>query len=732
MSSRTINGHLNADDIKRSAAGRCSHILQTVCGLTEHQLNPKVHGPCPDCGGTDRFRAFDDVNASGGLLCNQCGKRSDVFASIQWLRNCTFLEALKLVADEIGHNSNGHHNPASQPTKLKKVHDTAEQAADALAWGMVKSGIMPEQRKPDMGWRYRNADGSDAGAVLRWDLPNERKEIRQVACVPDGWITSAMPEPRPLYRLPDIIDATEIWICEGEKAADAAALLGLQATTSAGGSNAAEKSDWTPLDGKTVYIVPDNDQAGEKYAGEVVELIRKQAPNATVRVNRLKEDWPAIPDGGDIFDWQEQFDTASAEMLRARLDALPDRTGEYATQDVEASQAESSRRIDFEIIDSTEFAATDYRTDFLIVGVMTEGQSQLIGGPSKTLKTSILVDQCLSLAAGDPFIGKYAVPKPKRVLLLSSESGTATLQETARRICKAKGIDLAELGDQLHWGFRPPQLTDAQHIATLTDFVLKNRIDVVAIDPAYLSMNLQGNEAANQFAVGAVLMNLTNLQADTGATPILATHFRMHMLPGVMPSLEHIAGAGFGQWARQWLLLNRREPFSDENPGEHKLLMTYGGSAGHCGGVALDVQEGKIQEGRVWRIEVSKLSEIREQRNTERHAKKRDQESRTYENHRATILRTLKRFPDGESMSTVRDLTGISGRYFRPVWEDLLTSQEIEPCDFTKGKPRKDGTPKMYPGCKIVDPKSRLSVKDSDTSDTLGHTRTLSDTVQPA
>lgn len=138
-----------------------------------------------------------------------------------------------------------------------------------------------------------------------------------------------MPEPRPLYRLPDIINAAEVWIFEGEKSADAAVLLGLQATTSAGGSNAAEKSDWSPLEGKTVYIVPDNDEPGEKYATETVELIRKQAPKATVQVKRLKEDWPAIPAGGDVFDWQEQFDTADAETLRARLRQISDCVSDF-------------------------------------------------------------------------------------------------------------------------------------------------------------------------------------------------------------------------------------------------------------------------------------------------------------------------------------------------------------------------------------------------------------------
>ena len=321
---------LKAEDVKLQAAGRWIPILQSVCGLTAEQLNPKVHGPCPQCKGTNRFRALDDVAESGALFCNQCHheRNGDGLAAVQWLRNCTFPEAVRLVADEIGHNGNGHHKQ-SQPTKSKNVHATSEQAANALAWGMVKGGTIPEQRKPDSGWRYRNADGSDAGAVYRWNLPDGGKEIRQVSCVPGGWITSAMPEPRPLYRLPEIFNAAEVWICEGEKSADSAVLLGLQATTSAGGSNAAEKSDWTPLEGKTVYIVPDADEPGEKYAREVVELIRKQAPNATVQVKRLKDDWPEIPDGGDVFDWQEQFDTADAETLRARLNQISDCVSEF-------------------------------------------------------------------------------------------------------------------------------------------------------------------------------------------------------------------------------------------------------------------------------------------------------------------------------------------------------------------------------------------------------------------
>lgn len=349
----------------------------------------------------------------------------------------------------------------------------------------------------------------------------------------------------------------------------------------------------------------------------------------------------------------------------------------------EGSRERKPRAIDYEIVDSATFAIHDYAAKWLIEGVMTEGQPQLYGGPSKTLKTSILVDQCLSLAAGVPFLGRFAVPTSKRVLLLSSESGTATLQETARRICRAKCIDLAELGDQLHWGFRPPILTDANHLLALAASIIERKIDVVCIDPAYLSMNLQGNEAANQFAVGAVLSNLTQLQADTGVTIVLATHFRMHMQPGTVPMLEHVAGAGFGQWARQWFLLNRREEFNPDVPGTHRLLMSYGGSAGHCGASGLDVEEGLIQNGRVWHVKLSSLSEIRRDKDAEREAKKRDQQQRAYESDRAKILAAARRFPEGASMTTIRQAAGLNPTKFGPVWTDIVKAMDVVPCRYS-------------------------------------------------
>lgn len=210
-------------------------------------------------------------------------------------------------------------------------------------------------------------------------------------------------------------------------------------TTSAGGAKAVSKTDWASLAGTTVIVLPDNDSAGDAYAANAVAAIRQQASGADVRICLLKDDWPEIPEKGDSADWVQQFPNEPHDVLRARLEGLPNRLPEFNVP--EAKSASEGKpvagSVNFEIIDSRTFSQTVFSTTFLIDGIMTAGQPELYGGPSKTLKTSVMVDQCLSLAAAVPFLGRFNVPKAKRCLLLSSESGTATLQETARRISRS-------------------------------------------------------------------------------------------------------------------------------------------------------------------------------------------------------------------------------------------------------------------------------------------------------
>jgi hypothetical protein len=80
----------------------------------------------------------------------------------------------------------------------------------------------------------------------------------------------------------------------------------------------------------------------------------------------------------------------------------------------------------FSPISSAQFAQQKYELAWLIKHMLVMGQPCVVGGPKKALKTSLLVDLCLSLGSGTRFLNNFYVPKPVRTILISGESGAAT------------------------------------------------------------------------------------------------------------------------------------------------------------------------------------------------------------------------------------------------------------------------------------------------------------------
>src|SRR4051812_17484394 len=89
----------------------------------------------------------------------------------------------------------------------------------------------------------------------------------------------------------------------------------------------------------------------------------------------------------------------------------------------------------FGLLDSAALDRAPYGQRWLVESVLVPGQPAVLGGPRKSLKTSVAIDLAVSLSAGVPFLGSFAVPRPVRALVLSGESGEAVVQETARRAC---------------------------------------------------------------------------------------------------------------------------------------------------------------------------------------------------------------------------------------------------------------------------------------------------------
>lgn len=84
-------------EVTHSAADRWPSVL---AGLhIDVPDSPRRHGPCPACGGSDRFR-FDD-GGRGSFICNQCGA-GDGLDLIRKVNKCDTTEAARLAADVLG------------------------------------------------------------------------------------------------------------------------------------------------------------------------------------------------------------------------------------------------------------------------------------------------------------------------------------------------------------------------------------------------------------------------------------------------------------------------------------------------------------------------------------------------------------------------------------------------------------------------------------------------------
>jgi hypothetical protein len=163
--------------------------------------------------------------------------------------------------------------PTAAPKPQGKAYATANDAVKAL---------QNLHGKPSAMWTYHDATGQPVGVVVRWDSA-DGKDIRPVARYPDGWRIAHMPNPRPLYGLPELAEGRTVLVVEGEPCVEAARALGFVATTSSGGAKSATKTDWSPLAGKEVWILPDYDAPGRKYAGDVAAALAALNPRPVVK-----------------------------------------------------------------------------------------------------------------------------------------------------------------------------------------------------------------------------------------------------------------------------------------------------------------------------------------------------------------------------------------------------------------------------------------------------------------
>lgn len=201
-------------------------------------------------------------------------------------------------------HASGNGKPAAAPKpskKSRKIHPTREAVRDAILWGLHRDDPAWSFAAE---WEYEDATGETVAAVLRFDRPDgqggREKTYRPVHPESGGWAVGDPGKPWPLYDLPAVnVPGRVVYFVEGEKCADALAGLGVAATTTMHGAKSPQHTDLSPLAGRDVVILPDNDSEGESYAAKVAGMLEALDPRARVKIARL----PGLEPKGDVADW---------------------------------------------------------------------------------------------------------------------------------------------------------------------------------------------------------------------------------------------------------------------------------------------------------------------------------------------------------------------------------------------------------------------------------------------
>lgn len=231
-------------------------ISKIVPELRQKTLN-ELAGPCPWCGGDDRFVFFKDT---GRFLCRGC--RPDGGDVIDFHCRNEGTDIPGLVRKHLG-SENNTGAPQRKTTGRYYYHD---EAGNVLYW---KERIEPGRKGRDKDFLFFHGN---------------RQPGR--GCEPV------------LYNLPEVASARSVIITEGEKHADFLRSLELPATSLDSGAQSKPKP-WMvdQLTGKRIAILQDNDAPGLSYALTLAKALHGRCDSLKVVL------LPGLPDKGDVLDW---------------------------------------------------------------------------------------------------------------------------------------------------------------------------------------------------------------------------------------------------------------------------------------------------------------------------------------------------------------------------------------------------------------------------------------------
>lgn len=286
-----------------AATGRWRGVLMAL-GIGEEFLGTR-HGPCPVCGGKDRFR-FDDKEGRGTYYCNGCGPGGGIDLVMK-CKNIDYKGACKMVDRVVGTAPQQEEKKKpDNSVRLKRIHSElvplGSAVFDYLAGRKLETpqgGVKQHNgleyyddgkasgQFPAMCALFVGADGKPATYHVTWLQGGQKAPVSQ----PKKILPVAHPMPGGAVRL--YAPGTTLAIAEGIETAIAFKMLSGIPTWAATSAVLLEK--FQPPEGVTTVIVAgdyDANFVGQSAAYGLAKRLHSEGYTVQVK----------IPDAGDWAD----------------------------------------------------------------------------------------------------------------------------------------------------------------------------------------------------------------------------------------------------------------------------------------------------------------------------------------------------------------------------------------------------------------------------------------------
>jgi AAA domain/CHC2 zinc finger len=381
---------------------------QIHCPFTDHEDE-----------GAASFTIYTDTNS---FNCFGCQRGGDVVKFIELYENKKPIDACKrgyeILGDQFPGNGNGVQQKHSQaPTIRNKtqeadkpgsgVKDEIKDEKAPLKYTDLKDSpfdlVHYKREKAECAalYNYYTPDGEPHMQVFRKYGNNGEKHFSQWTWNGKHFVCGCPSDtPKYLYQIKNVKDAEVVFLVEGEKDVDSLEELGLVGTTWPGGAKAlkghCEKWDiLSPLAGKSVIFIPDNDEPGETS-------FQNALPYLLGRVDELRKvKLPEVQKGGDVSDFIER----NKEHTDVRELLLPIALGTpLFLPDLDTDYVFFS--------DATMGKFSWPVPDWIIEPIIPVGLT-LIAGPPKARKSVFAHQLALAVAKGVDALGKFRVQQGK-------------------------------------------------------------------------------------------------------------------------------------------------------------------------------------------------------------------------------------------------------------------------------------------------------------------------------